>query len=57
MKRDVYKEKRVGYSLILICLLVLSLTLTENIYGQKKEVTRLRIFYGGALMGQLEPCG
>ena len=58
INKENWTVKRVGIILALTCLLAVSMFLTKTGSAQESSSqSRLRVFYGGALMGQLEPCG
>ncbi|MCK5681526.1 hypothetical protein KAI46_12025 [bacterium] len=58
INREKCTAKSVVIILALTYLLVVSLFLTKTGDAQESaSQSHIRVFYGGALMGQLEPCG
>lgn len=57
MSKKSFTTGMAGIILLMICLLAMGLTLTEISYAQKENKARIRVFYGGAFKGKLEPCG
>ena len=58
MNKDNYIMKTSRVILVLICLLATSLFLTKGCFAwESGSQSRIRVFYGGALMGLLKPCG